>query len=160
MDCAFSKWLTSTLYKDTLTRSIILPAKSRSDVMFCLHKVMGLTFHDRIKTQLIYRIEIAQVLARRIIKPQKIFLGSNLTGCSFFYSFIFFFFWGGGGGGGLILLFSSCLIFFSFYLFFCYFKYHVTVTLRWHFSTQLAYNSRVSYYTVPGQSFPKWLNSI
>ena len=36
-------------------------------------KVMGLTFHDRINTQLIYKIEIAQVIARRITKPQRTF---------------------------------------------------------------------------------------
>ena len=57
-----------------------------------VYKVMGLTFHDRINTHLIYRIEIAQVVARRIIKPQRTFLGSNLTGCSF----LFIFFEGGG----------------------------------------------------------------
>ena len=39
--------------------SIILPAKSRSDVMFCLQSY-GLTFHNRINTQLIYRFELAQ----------------------------------------------------------------------------------------------------
>ena len=68
-----------------------------------VYKVMVLNFHERINTQLIYRFELAQVVARRITKPQRIFLGSNLTGCSFFYSvliylFLFiFFFWGGGG---------------------------------------------------------------
>ena len=65
-----------------------------------VYKVMGLTFHDRINTQLMYRIAVAQVVTRRITKPQStFFLGSNLTGC-FFYSF-FFFFWGGGGGRGV-----------------------------------------------------------
>ena len=78
-----------------------------------VYKVMGLTYHDRINTQLIYRIAVAQVVTRRITKPQRTFLGSNLTGC-YFYSF---FLGGGGGGGGLILLFSSCLIYFSFYFF-------------------------------------------
>ena len=64
-----------------------------------VNKVMGLTFHDRINTQLISGVEIAQVVARRIIKPQRTFLGSNLTGCSFLfiYLFIYFFFFGGGG---------------------------------------------------------------
>ena len=51
-----------------------------------VYKVMGLTFYDRINTQLIYIFELAQVVARRITKPQRNFLGSNLT-----------------GGGGLIL---------------------------------------------------------
>ena len=78
-----------------------------------VYNVMGLTFHDRINTQLIYRISVAQVVTRRITKPQRTFLGSNLTGCYFlliFFYLLFFFFLGGRGGGGLILLFSSCLI--------------------------------------------------
>ena len=65
-----------------------------------VYKDMGLTFHDRINTQLIYKIEIAQVVARRNTKQQRTFLGSNLTGCSFlfiFFLFIFFFFEGGKG---------------------------------------------------------------
>ena len=93
-----------------------------------VYKVMGLTFHDRINTQLIYRIEIAQVVARRIIKPQRTFFRFESHWLLFFiHSFIFFLFfffiWGGGGrmGGGLILLSSSCLIFFLFIYFFCYF---------------------------------------
>ena len=45
-------------------------------------------------TGLIYN-ELAQVEAWRITKPQRIFLGSNLTGCSFFR--------GGGGGGGEVV---------------------------------------------------------
>ena len=65
-----------------------------------VYKVMGLTFNDRINTQLIYRFELAQVVARRITKPQKNVLGSNLTGCSFFIQFYFIFGGGGGGGGG------------------------------------------------------------
>ena len=82
---------------------------------YFVYKVMGLTFHDRINTQLIYKIKIAQVVARRITKPQRtFFLGSNLTGCSFLFIFVF----GGGGGEGLILLFCSCLIFFLFIYFF------------------------------------------
>ena len=85
-----------------------------------VYKVMGLTFHDRINIQLIYKIEIAQVVARRNTKPQRTFLGSNLTGCSFLFIFLR---GGGGKGGGMILLFCSCLLlFFLFiYLFFYYF---------------------------------------
>ena len=88
-----------------------------------VYKVMGLTFYDRINTHLMYRFELAQVVARRITKPQRFFLGSNLTGCSFFYSDYFYFFFFFGGGGGLILLFSSCLFFLFIYflLFFYYF---------------------------------------
>ena len=80
-----------------------------------VYKVMGLTFHDRINTQLVYKIDIAQVVARRITKPQRTFLGSNLTGC-FFIHFFNFFGGGGGEGGGMILLFCSCLFFVLFFL--------------------------------------------
>ena len=79
----------------------LLFCQPRVEVTSCfVYKVMGLTFYDRINTQLIYRFELAQVVARRITKPQRFFLGSNLTGCSFFYSdyFYFFFFLGGGEG--------------------------------------------------------------
>ena len=85
-----------------------------------VYKVMGLTFHDRINTQLSYKIEIAQVVARRITKPQRTFSRFESHWLLFFIHF-FKFFLEGGGGGGLILLFCSCLIFFSFYLFFYYF---------------------------------------
>ena len=60
-----------------------------------VYKVMGLTFHDRINTQLIYKIEIAQVVARRITKPQRTFFRFESTGCSF----LFIFFLGGVGEG-------------------------------------------------------------
>ena len=89
-----------------------------------VYKVMGHTFHDRINTQLIYRIAVAQVVTRRITKPQRTFLGSNLTDCYFLFIFFyflfiyFFFFFGGGGGRGwrsdFIILFMSYLFFFLF----------------------------------------------
>ena len=65
-----------------------------------VYKVTGLTFHDRINAQLIYRFELAQVVAMRITKPQtlKKILGSNLTGCSFFIQLFLFLFLGGGEG--------------------------------------------------------------
>ena len=66
-----------------------------------VYNVMALTFYDRINTQLIFIFELAQVVARRMTKPQRNCLGSNLTGC--FFLFIYFFRGGGGGGGGLIL---------------------------------------------------------
>ena len=76
-----------------------------------VYKVMGLTFYDRINTQFIYIFELAQVVARRITKPQRNCLGSNLTGCSFFQ-----FFFGGGGGGGadfiILFMFFFLLIYF------------------------------------------------
>ena len=53
---------------------IVLFCQPRVEVTSCfVYKVMGLTFHDRINTQLIYRFESAQVVARRITKPQRIF---------------------------------------------------------------------------------------
>ena len=77
-----------------------------------VYKVMGLTFHDRINTQLLYRFQLAQVVARRITKPQRIFSGSNLTGCSFFIQFFFYFSGGGGGwGSDFIILFMSYFFF-------------------------------------------------
>ena len=85
-----------------------------------VYKIIGLTFHDRINTQLIYRLELAQVVARRITKPQRTFLGSNLTGCSFFIQFFFIFIFRGGGGGGsdFIILFMSFFFFYSFFIIF------------------------------------------
>ena len=68
-----------------------------------VYKVTGLTFNDRINTQLTYQFELAQVVARRITKPQKNVLGSNLTGCSFFYSVLFYF--RGGGASNFSILF-------------------------------------------------------
>ena len=62
-----------------------------------VYKVMGVTFHDSINTQLIYRFELAQVVATRIANPQRIFLVSNLTGCSFLFSFFIFLFSVGAG---------------------------------------------------------------
>ena len=84
-----------------------------------VYKVMGLTFHDRINTQLIYKIEITQVVAKRITKPQRTFLGSNLTGCSFFIHFFLFCFWRGGGSDFIILFMS--FFSFSFFLLLFYF---------------------------------------
>ena len=86
-----------------------------------VYKVMGLTFHDKINTQLICKIEIAQVVARRIPKPQRTFSRFESHWLLFFYSCLLIFF--GGEGGGLILLFCSCLIFFLFIHFFIIFFY-------------------------------------
>ena len=85
-----------------------------------VYKVMGLTFHDRINTQLVYKIEIAQVVARKITKPQRTFSMFESHWLLFFIHFFFFFF-GGGEGGGLILLFCSCLILFLLIYFFIIF---------------------------------------
>ena len=86
----------------------------------CVYKVMRLTFHDRIITQLIYRFELAQVVARRITKPQRQFLGSNLTGC--FFS-IHFFLFSAGGSDFIILFMSYFFLFIYFIIIFFYFFY-------------------------------------
>ena len=61
-----------------------------------VYKVMGLTFYDRINTQLIYRNAVAQVVTRWITKPQRTFFRFESHWLLFF---LFIFFWGGGGGG-------------------------------------------------------------
>ena len=95
-----------------------------------VYKVMGLTFHDRItcNTQLIYRFQLAQVVARRFTKAQRIFLGSNLTGCSFFIQFFYFYFQGGGGGGGsdFVNLFMSYFCSFNLFIFIFFIFIHLT----------------------------------
>ena len=83
-----------------------------------VYKVMGLTFHDRINTQLIYTIEIAQVVARRITKPQRTFSRFESHWLLFFIHFLER---GVGGRSDFIILFMS--YFFSFYLFFYYYFY-------------------------------------
>ena len=88
-----------------------------------VYKVMALTFYDRINTQLINIFELAQVVASRITKPQRNCLGSNLTGCSFLFSFYFIFIFRVGGSDFIILfmffffLFILSLFFFSFHPF-------------------------------------------
>ena len=84
-----------------------------------VYKVMGLTCHDRINTQLMYKIAVAQVVTRRITKPQRTFFRFESHWLLFFYSFFFnfyFFFLGGGRGWGsdFIILFMSYLFFFLF----------------------------------------------
>ena len=63
-----------------------------------VYKVMGLTFHDRINTQLIYKIEIAQVVAKRITKPQRTFSRFESDWLLFFIHFFFIIFFRGGRG--------------------------------------------------------------
>ena len=65
-----------------------------------VYKVMGLTFHDRINTHLIYRFELAQVVPRLITKPQRFIFRFESHWLLFFYSFSFLIFISGGGGGG------------------------------------------------------------
>ena len=91
-----------------------------------IYKVMGLTFHDSINTQFIYKIEIAQVVARRITKPQRTF--SRFESHWLLFPFSFHFFGGGGEGGGsdFIILFMS--YFFLFFLIFLFFLFFITLT--------------------------------
>ena len=89
-----------------------------------VYKVIGLTFHDRINTQLIYRFELAQVVARRITKPQRFFLGSNLTGCSFFSFFISIF----GRGSDFIIRFMSYFFFLFIFLLLLLFLSFIPIT--------------------------------
>ena len=77
----------------------LLFCQPRVEVTSCfVYKVMGLTFHDRINTQLIYKIEIAQAVARRITKPQRTFSRFESHWLLFFIHFFIFFFGGGGRG--------------------------------------------------------------
>ena len=103
------------------------------DVLFCqprvevtsyfVYKVMRLTFHDRINTQLNYRIAVAQVETRRITKPQRTFFfrfeSHWLLFFIHFFLFVYFFFWGGGGGEGrgMEVWFYYSLHVFFFFLF-------------------------------------------
>ena len=99
----------------------VLFCQPRVEVTSCfVYKVMGLTFHDRMNTQLIYRIAVAQVVTRRITTPQRTFFRFEFHWLPFFIHFYFIFFVGGGGGGGrgwrsdFIILFVSYLFFFLF----------------------------------------------
>ena len=80
-----------------------------------VYKVMGLTFHYKINTQLIYKIEIAKVVARRNTKPQRTFVRFESHGLLFFIHF--FFFW----RGEVLFYYSVHVLFFSFYSFFSYY---------------------------------------
>ena len=99
----------------------VLFCQPRVEVTSCfVYKDMGLTFHDRINTQLIYKIEIAQVVARRNTKPQKSFFRFESHWLLFFIHFFIFIFFGGWVGRGrydFIVLFMS-FFFFLFILFF------------------------------------------
>ena len=74
--------------------------------MFCLQSYgTNLTCQDLYTINL--SIRIISSGSEEDYYATKIFLGSNLTGCSFFFIqffyfiflIFFFFFWGGGGGG-------------------------------------------------------------
>ena len=74
----------------------LLFCQPRVEVTSCfVYKDMGLTFHDRINTQLIYKIEIAQVVARRNTKTTKNIFRFESHRLLFFIHF----FWRVGGEG-------------------------------------------------------------
>ena len=87
-----------------------------------VYKIMVLTFNDRINTQLIYRFELAQVVARRIAKPQFFFIRFE-SHWQLFFIHVFSL----GGGGGLILLFSSCHLFLFIYFFSSLAKWRISL---------------------------------
>ena len=79
---------------------MLLFCQPRVEVTSCfVYKVMGLTFHDRINTQLIYRIAVAQVVTRRITKPQRTFFMFESHWLLFFIHFLYIYFFFGGGRG-------------------------------------------------------------
>ena len=59
--------LKSPHFSSTFQGYQVLFCQPRVEVTSCfVYKVMGLTFYDRINTKLIYRFELAEVVARRI----------------------------------------------------------------------------------------------
>ena len=110
----------------------LLFCQPRVEVTSCfVYKVMGLTFYDRINTQLIYRFELAQVVARRITKPQRFFFQVRISLAALFFIqiiftfFFFFFYW--GGGSDFIILFMSFFFFTYFLSLFIIFFYFLSL---------------------------------
>ena len=68
---------------------VVLFCQPRVEVTSCfVYKVMGLTFYDRINTPLIYKIVIAEVVARRITEPQRTFSRFESHWLLFFIHFL------------------------------------------------------------------------
>ena len=108
---------------------VLIFCQPRVEVTSCfVYKVMGLTFHDRINTQLIYRIAVAQVVTRRFTKPQRTFFRFESHWLLFFIQFFFYLFFLGGGGGGMEVLFYYSLhvlfIFLFIYFYYYFFVFH------------------------------------
>ena len=94
---------------------LLLFCQPRVEVTSCfVYKVMGLTFHDRMNTQLIYRIALAQVVTRRFTKPQRTFFRFESHWLLFFIHF-FLNFLGGGGRSDFIILFMPFFLFIFFF---------------------------------------------
>ena len=102
----------------------LLFCQARVEVTSCfVYKFMGLSFHDRINTQQVYRIAVAQVVTRRITKPKTTFFRFEYHWLLFFIHF----FLGGGGKGwrsDFIILFMSYLFFFLFIYLFLFFIFY------------------------------------
>ena len=110
------------LFIFTAIAIILLFCQPRVEVTSCfVYKVMGLTFHDRINTQLIYKIEIAQVVARRITKPQRTFFRFESHWLLFFIHFL-----SGGGRSDFIILFMSYFFLFIYFFIIILFFIHLT----------------------------------
>ena len=107
----------------------LLFCQPRVEVTSCfVYKVMGLTFHDRIYTQFIYKIEIAQVVARRFTKPQRTFSTFESHWLLFFIHFFYLFFLEGVGRSDFIILFMSYFFYFLFIFFIIFFLFLIPLT--------------------------------
>ena len=102
----------------TYNDSMLLFCQSRVEVTSCfVYKVMGLIFHNRINTQLIYQFELAQVVARRITKPQRFFRFESHW-LLFFIQFLYFYIRWGRGGSDFIILVMYYYFYLSFRVYF------------------------------------------
>ena len=78
--------------------TFVLFCQPRVEVTSCfVYKVMELTFHDKIDTQLIYRFELTKVVARSITKPQRFFFRFESHWLLFFIQFFLLFLFSGAG---------------------------------------------------------------
>ena len=95
--CEIALKTNGTLYKHLK----LLFCQPRVEVTSCfVYKVMVLTCHDMINTQMIYRVAVAQVVTRRITKPQRISFRFESHWLLFFIHFFLSFFFGGTREGG------------------------------------------------------------
>ena len=112
-----------------------------------VYKVMGLTFHHRINTQLIYKIEIAQVVARRITKPHRTFFRFESHWLLFFIHFFLIFFLEGRGRSDFIILFMSYFFLFIYFfiIFFIFYPFNMYkgTYIKTSVTTQASVNSEI-----------------
>ena len=127
---------------------ILLFCQPRVEVTSCfVDKVMGLTLHDRINKQLIYRIAVAQVVTRRITKPQRTFFRFESHWLLFFIHFFLFIFFGGGRGVEVGFYFSLhvlfIFLFISFYYYFLFFIFIPSTYIKTSVATQATVNYEI-----------------